>query len=225
MLFLRLIWKKLYITDHCCIHAVVFDSSEACDIKFSTDKLTPLIFRSNSSINLGTTQFWQKLLERKNTDKSRWSWYRTLETFCLVGGQISKQKPQTFKVREEINPPFQTPQWYFELSKLISKVSEARLVNYCSCRVLGVTASGKLFKCLARSPSFSLVPHNLHVDSTNWYSAHVLNWSSLFVKNYHVWVGNEFAIYPSHRAPVKKCISSLAGKKILAFFQAPLFIP
>jgi len=162
--------------------AVAFVISEACDIKFSTDKLTPLIFHSNSSINLGTTQFWQKLLARRNNDNSHWSWYRNFETFCSVGSQISKQKPLTFKAREEINPPLQT-QWYFELSKLISKVFEARLVNYCSCTVLGVTASGKLFKCLARSPYFSLVPHNLHMDSTNWCSAHAFNGSSLFVKN------------------------------------------
>ena len=162
--------------------AVTFDSSEACDIKFSTDKLTPLIFHTNSSTNLGTTQFSQKLLARKNTGKSHWSWYRTFETLCSAGGQISKQKPLTFKIREEINPPLQK-QWYFELSKLISKVSEARLVNYCSCTVLNVTASGKNFKCLARSPSVSLVPHHLHMDSTNWCSAHALNRSSLFVKN------------------------------------------
>jgi len=164
------------------MRAVPFGSSAACDIKFSRDKLTSLIFHSNSSINLGTTQFWQKLLARRNTDKSHWSWFRTSETFCSVDGQISKQKARTSKVRGEINPPFQT-QWYFELLKLISKVFEARPVNYCSCTVLGVTVSGKLFKCLTKPPSFSFVPHNLHTDSTYWCSAHDLNGISLFVKN------------------------------------------
>jgi len=174
--------EKKFIIDHCSMRAVPFDSSAACDIKFSRDNLTPLIFHSNSSINLGTTQFWQKLLARRNTDISHWSWYRTFETFSSVGGQISKQKARTFKVGGEINPPFQT-QWYFELPRLISKVFEAKPVNYCSCTVLGVTVSGKLFKCLTMSPSFSLVPHNLHMDSTHWCSAHDLNGSSLFVKN------------------------------------------
>ena len=138
------IWKKLFIVDHCSMRALPFDSSESCNIEFSSDKLAHLIFHSTSSTNLGTTQFWQKLLARRNTDNSHWSWYRTFETFCSMGGQISKQKARIFKVRGETNPPFQTQQ-YFELSKLISKVFEVRPVNYCSCTVLGVTAPEKLF--------------------------------------------------------------------------------
>jgi len=136
-----------------------------------------------------------------------------------MGGQISKQKARIFKVRGETNPPFQT-QRYFELSKLISKVFEARPVNYCSCIVLGVTASGKLFKC---HHPFTWCHTSIWIQHTD--AVH-MNVMEVVCSSRTSMSGLEpNLLYPSHGAPVKKFINSLAGKRILAFFQTPLFIP